>query len=128
MFSGLLSIAVSRIMFRMVIFYRKKNVIKKLLINTDVFADAKHYCLDNKNQYDAVLEKLDNFVDFAYRMYCMFTVTVLMIMILPLFNKESVLLIKIWVPQVDWDSNDLVFWIMCIMHLRLQQWNFVLFL
>lgn len=49
MFSGLLSIAVSCIM---VIFYRKKNVIKKLLVNTDVFADAKNYCLD-KNQYDA---------------------------------------------------------------------------
>lgn len=113
MFSSLLSIAVSCIMFRMVIFYRKKKVIEKLLVNTDVFADVNNYCSENKDQYNSVLEKINSFVDFAYKMYCMFTVTVLMMMIVPLFNKEKVLLIKVWLPlDVDWKSNDLAFWIM----------------
>lgn len=45
----------------------------------------------------------------------MFTVTVSMMFLVPLFNKEKVLLIKIWVPfDVDWKSNDLAFWLIYI--------------
>lgn len=115
MFSILLSIAVWCIMFRMVVFYRKRHVIEKLLIDTHVFADVNNYCTEKKEQYSSVLKKLDTFVDFAYKMYCMFTVTVLMMMIVPLFSSEKVLLIKIWVPfNVDWKSNDLAFWLIYI--------------
>lgn len=115
MFSVLLSIAVCCIMYRMVIFYQKQSVIKKLLVNTDVFADVSNYCIENKDQYNAILDKLNTFVDFAYQMYCMFTVTVLMMMIVPLFYTEKVLLIKIWVPfEIDWKSNDLAFWIIYV--------------
>lgn len=115
MFSGLLTIAVTCIMFRMIVFYRKRTVIRNLLANTDVSVDVKNYCIDNTDQYRAVLRKLETFVDFAYKMYYMFTVTVLMMMIVPLFNKEKVLLIKVWVPlDVDWKDNEIAFWIMYI--------------
>ncbi|XP_037045768.1 putative odorant receptor 71a [Bradysia coprophila] len=115
MFSGLLTIAVTCIMFRMIVFYRKKSVIKMLLVNTDIAADVKTYCMDNRDQYQAVLQKVNSFVDFAYKMYSMFTITVLMMMIVPLFNKEKVLLIKVWVPlDIDWKSNEIAFWIMYV--------------
>lgn len=115
MFIGCFSIMVLNITFRMVIFYRKRNVIKKLFLNTDIFADVENYCMENKETYNAILEKLNTFVDFAYTMYCMFVVTVLMMIIVPLFIKEKFLLLSIWVPfEIDWRTNDIAFWILYV--------------
>lgn len=115
MFIGCFSIMVINITFRMVIFYQKRNVIKKLFVNTDVFADVKKYCMENKEKHDTILEKLNTFVDFAYTMYCMFIVTVLMMIIVPLFIKEKFLLLSIWVPlEIDWRTNDIAFWILYV--------------
>lgn len=115
MFPALLTIAVSCIMFRMIIFYRKQNVIQKLLINTDVIGDVNQYCIGNKEQYIVVLKKINSFVDFAYQMYSMFTVTVLMMIIVPLFSSEKVLLVKVWIPfEIDWKTNDIAFWMLYV--------------
>lgn len=115
MFIGVFSIMVINITFRMVEFYRKKNVIKNLLVNTDAFAEVNAYCKENKEKYNAILEKLNTFIDFAYKMYCMFIVTVLMMIIVPLFSKEKILLLRIWVPfEADWRTNDIVFWILYV--------------
>lgn len=115
MFSGCFSIMVINITLRMMLFHQKRNSIEKLLVNTDVFADVDKYCMGNRDKVNAIYDKLNTFVDFAYKLYCMFIVTVLMMIIVPLFFKEKFLLLTIWVPkELDWKTNDIVFWIMYV--------------
>lgn len=103
---SLVTFSAFAVMYRVLIFYRKKEQIQHL---TSMIND---YSIDDGKQFTSINEKIKTFEKYAYLLMYVPAAGVLMIMFVPMISNSKVLIINIWVP-IDLEQSSLAFWIAC---------------